>query len=134
MSTQEIEITVDSSEVIDIEKIAKDNETIFTSFDDFVKEAIGLYINWWNDPEQSEKQFLNLLPHMHPEMIKSIENIMHDDEFSGAMIGVAEKRKKLPKLMMPNIESIEALGNLSIDDFVLEGYESHPALKAPMAI
>ncbi|MBT3850871.1 MAG: thymidylate synthase [Gammaproteobacteria bacterium] len=42
--------------------------------------------------------------------------------------------KKLPKLMMPNIESIEALGNLSIDDFVLEGYESHPALKAPMAI
>ena len=99
MSTQEIEITVDSSEVIDIEKIAKDNETIFTSFDDFVKEAIGLYINWWNDPEQSEKQFLNLLPHMHPEMIKSIENIMHDDEFSGAMIGVAEKRKKLPKLM-----------------------------------
>ena len=46
----------------------------------------------------------------------------------------ADKPKKLPKLMMPNIESIEALGNLSIDDFVLEGYESHPALKAPMAI
>ena len=99
MSTQEIEITVDSSEVIDIEKIAKDNETIFTSFDDFVKEAIGLYINWWNDPEQSEKQFLNLLPHMHPKMIESIEILMHDDEFSDAMIGVAEKRKKLPKLM-----------------------------------
>ena len=35
MSTQEIEIHVGSSEVIDIEKIAKDNETIFTSFSDF---------------------------------------------------------------------------------------------------
>jgi hypothetical protein len=99
MSTQEIIISVDSTEVIDIEKIAKDNETIFTSFDDFVKEAIGLYINWWNDPEQSEKQFLNLLPHMHPKMIKSIEIIMDNNEFSDAMIGVAEKRKKLPKLM-----------------------------------
>ena len=42
--------------------------------------------------------------------------------------------KKLPKLIMPNLESIEALTNYSIDDFILEGYESHPALKAPMAI
>ncbi len=35
---------------------------------------------------------------------------------------------------MPKIESIEALANLSINDFALEGYDSHPALKAPMAI
>ncbi|MDB3881396.1 thymidylate synthase [Gammaproteobacteria bacterium] len=42
--------------------------------------------------------------------------------------------KKLPKLIMPNLNSIDALNNYSVDDFVLEGYESHPALKAPMAI
>ena len=42
--------------------------------------------------------------------------------------------KKLPKLIMPNLDSIDALNNYSVDDFVLEGYESHPALKAPMAI
>ena len=42
--------------------------------------------------------------------------------------------KKLPKLIMPNLDSIEALNNYSVDDFILEGYESHPALKAPMAI
>lgn len=42
--------------------------------------------------------------------------------------------KKLPKLIMPNLDSIEALNNYSVDDFVLEGYESHPSLKAPMAI
>ncbi len=42
--------------------------------------------------------------------------------------------KKLPQLIMPNIESIEDIDALSIDDFVLDGYESHPAIKAPMAI
>ena len=42
--------------------------------------------------------------------------------------------KKLPKLVMPNLDSLEALNNYSVDDFILEGYESHPALKAPMAI
>jgi thymidylate synthase len=42
--------------------------------------------------------------------------------------------KKLPKLIMPNLNSIDALNDCSVDDFILEGYESHPALKAPMAI
>jgi len=40
----------------------------------------------------------------------------------------------LPSLIMPNIESIEDLETLSIDDFILDGYDSHPAIKAPMAI
>ena len=47
---------------------------------------------------------------------------------------LSRKPKKLPKLIMPNIDSIESLRNLSIDDFMLDGYESHPAIKAPMAI
>jgi len=98
MSTQEIEIHVGSSEVIDIEKIAKDNETIFTSFSDFVVESIGLYINWWNDPAQSEIQFKNLLPHMKPEMIDSIKAIMNPDEFKKVMVGVSGKKEKLFKL------------------------------------
>ena len=42
--------------------------------------------------------------------------------------------KKLPKLIMPSLDSIEALNDYSVNDFILEGYESHPALKAPMAI
>ena len=42
--------------------------------------------------------------------------------------------KKLPKLTMPNLESIDALNHFTVNDFVLEGYESHAALKAPMAI
>jgi thymidylate synthase len=35
---------------------------------------------------------------------------------------------------MPNIDSVQDLENLSIDDFVLDGYESHPAIRASMAI
>lgn len=42
--------------------------------------------------------------------------------------------KKLPRLIMPKIQSLESLKEMSIDDFVLEGYKSHPALKAKMAI
>ena len=42
--------------------------------------------------------------------------------------------KKLPKLIMPSINSIDDLQNLTVDDFILDGYESHPAIKAPMAI
>ena len=98
MSIQEIEISVDISQVQEIEQIAKENETIFTSFDDFVREAIGVYINWWNNPAQSEMQFMALLPHMKPEMIKSIEAEMNADEFAFVMKGVPEKREKLPKL------------------------------------
>ena len=47
---------------------------------------------------------------------------------------LSRKPKKLPKLTMPNLNSIDALNDYSVDDFILEGYESHPALKAPMAI
>ena len=47
---------------------------------------------------------------------------------------LSRKPKKLPKLIMPNIDSIQSLNNLSVDDFILDGYEPHPAIKAPMAI
>ena len=47
---------------------------------------------------------------------------------------LSRKPKKLPKLIMPNIDSMQSLNNLSVDDFILDGYESHPAINAPMAI
>ena len=34
--------------------------------------------------------------------------------------------KKLPRLIMPKIQSLESLKEMSIVDFVLEGYKSHP--------
>ena len=47
---------------------------------------------------------------------------------------LSREPKKPPKLILPNIDSIESLKNFSVDDFILDGYESHPAIKAPMAI
>ena len=47
---------------------------------------------------------------------------------------LSREPKKLPKLIIPKLDSIEAIGEYSVNDFILEGYESHPSLKAPMAI
>ena len=47
---------------------------------------------------------------------------------------LSREPKKLPKLILPNIDSIESLKKFSVDDFILDGYECHPAIKAPMAI
>ena len=47
---------------------------------------------------------------------------------------LSREPKQLPKLILPNIDSIESLKKFSVDDFILDGYESHPAIKAPMAI
>ena len=42
--------------------------------------------------------------------------------------------KTPPKLVMPNLDSLDALNNYSVDDFILDGYKSHPPIKASMAI
>ena len=42
--------------------------------------------------------------------------------------------RALPQLKFPDINNLEDLKNLSLDDFVLEGYDPHPAIKAKMAI
>ena len=47
---------------------------------------------------------------------------------------LSREPKKLPLLIMPEIKSIEDLQKLSLNDFILDGYDSHPAIKAPMAI
>ena len=47
---------------------------------------------------------------------------------------ISREPKKLPSLIMPNIDSIEDLETLAIDDFILDEYDSHPSIKAPMAI
>ena len=47
---------------------------------------------------------------------------------------LSREPKKLPKLIMPKIDSIKSLKKFSVDDFILDGYESHPAIKASMAI
>ena len=42
--------------------------------------------------------------------------------------------RALPQLKFPDIKNLENLRDLSLDDFVLEGYDPHPAIRAKMAI
>jgi thymidylate synthase len=42
--------------------------------------------------------------------------------------------KRLPKLIFPSLESINDLKRCNINDFVLEGYDPHPPIKAEMAV
>ena len=42
--------------------------------------------------------------------------------------------KLLPKLRMPALNSLDDIKKYSIEDFILEGYEHHPSIKAKMAI
>ncbi len=42
--------------------------------------------------------------------------------------------KPLPKLIIPDLKSIDDIKDYTIDDFTLKGYEHHPPIKAKMAI
>ena len=47
---------------------------------------------------------------------------------------ISRNPKKLPKLKIPNLNSLEDLNNYKIEDFVLIGYDPHPPIKARMAV
>ena len=47
---------------------------------------------------------------------------------------ISRKPFNPPKLILPKLNSLEDLSSYSIDDFKLEGYEHHPAIKAKMAV
>ena len=47
---------------------------------------------------------------------------------------ISREPKTLPQLRMPNIKSIGDLNSLSLNDFVLDGYDPHPAITAEMAV
>ena len=42
--------------------------------------------------------------------------------------------RRLPKLKLPDFNNLEDLKDLCLDDFILDGYDPHPAIKAKMAI
>ena len=83
MQKESNEILVDSYRAGIIDKIAKDNTTIFTNFDDFVNEAIGTYIVFWTDPAQAQGLFENLLPHMKSEQLEYMKEMMDENEYEG---------------------------------------------------
>ena len=47
---------------------------------------------------------------------------------------VSRTPKSLPKLIMPKLNSLDDLKQCVIDDFILDGYDPHPPIKAKMAV
>tara|TARA_B000000437_G_scaffold114968_1_gene83502 strand:- start:297 stop:611 length:315 start_codon:yes stop_codon:yes gene_type:complete len=47
---------------------------------------------------------------------------------------ISRKPKSLPKLIIPELNSIDDLKKYGIDDFILEDYDPHPQIKAEMAV
>ncbi len=47
---------------------------------------------------------------------------------------ISRDPKKLPKLKIPNLNSLKDLNNYKIEDFILIGYDPHPPIKARMAV
>lgn len=60
--------------------------------------------------------------HVYKNHIEQVKEQLSRTEFS------------LPTLRMPIISSLGDLQTLSVSDFVLEGYQSHGTIKAPMAV
>ena len=98
MSQESSEFLIDSYRADLIENIAKDNKTIFSSFDDFVNESVGTFILWWSDPVKCQNHFGSLLPHMRPEMISYMKEKMNEKEFSAFTKDLEEQRAQLTEL------------------------------------
>ena len=47
---------------------------------------------------------------------------------------ISRTPKPLPKLVIPELNMLDDLKSCSIDDFILEGYDPHPPIKAKMAV
>ena len=98
MVSESKDFSVDPFRADLIEGIAKDNKTIFTSFEDFVSDAIATYINWWKFPERSQSQFEELIPHMKDEMLENLKTILPTEHYKVLTKDLAEKRSKLINL------------------------------------
>ena len=108
MSQESNEFLIDSYRADLIEDIAKDNNTLFSSFDDFVNESIGTFILWWSDPAKCQNHFRSLLPHLKPEMIDYMKKKMNEKEFSAFTKDLEERRAQLTELeYMPSEPGIK---------------------------
>ena len=47
---------------------------------------------------------------------------------------ISREPKPLPKLLMPNITNLDYIKKYKVEDFILDGYDPHPPIKAKMAI
>jgi hypothetical protein len=98
MNTESRTILIDAYRIGKIENIASTNKTIFTSWEDFVNETIGMYLNWWTQPQLSLSQFIELIPHMTDKMLDNFRKTLNEDGFNYLTLNLKQKRSKLKDL------------------------------------
>lgn len=59
---------------------------------------------------------------------------LYNNHIEQAQLQLTRDPLTLPKLEMPRLTSLDDLYKLAPSDFKIVGYESHPAIKAPMAV
>ena len=70
--------TISMDKTLQIEKIASNCKTKFSSAKNFVRESLGLYILWWTEPEVVVEQAKTWYPHMTEEQIDYIKKRMRN--------------------------------------------------------
>lgn len=98
MNNESNEILIDSYRADIIDKIARDNKTVFTDFNDFVNEAIGSQLIFWTNPSQSIIEFDNLRPHLNRIQLEYMKKVMSEKEFEDYTKNIEEEKKKLKRV------------------------------------
>ena len=70
--------TISMDKTLQIEKIASNCKTKFSSAKNFVRESLGLYILWWTEPEVVIEQAKTWYPHMTEEQIDYMKKRMRN--------------------------------------------------------
>ena len=70
--------TISMDKTLQIEKIASNCKTKFSSAKNFVRESLGLYILWWTEPEVVIEQAKTWYPHMTEEQIDYLKKRMRN--------------------------------------------------------
>jgi hypothetical protein len=70
--------TISMDKTLQIENIASNCKTKFSSAKNFVRESLGLYILWWTEPEVVMEQAKTWYPHMTEEQIDYLKKRMRN--------------------------------------------------------
>ena len=70
--------TISMDKTLQIEKIASNCKTKFSSAKNFVRESLGLYILWWTEPEVVVEQAKTWYPHMTEDQIDYMKKRMRN--------------------------------------------------------
>ena len=95
LKTRVTKFKIDSTRAGEIEAIAKDIKTMFTSRYDFVNECFHLWIKFWTEPEEAVMVQQSWLPHYTQDMLDEMSDMMNEKEFEATTANLPQQRALL---------------------------------------